>query len=38
MFLGQASIKYKEDVFIQGYGSVVGQKKEKGLLAVFLTR
>ncbi len=32
MFLGQASIKYKEDVFIQGYGSVVGQKEGEGPL------
>lgn len=32
MFLGQASIKFDEDVFIQGYASVVGQKEGEGPL------
>lgn len=32
MFLGKASIKYEEDIFIQGYASVVGKKEGEGPL------
>lgn len=32
MFIGKASLKYEEEVFIQGYASVVGKKEGEGPL------
>lgn len=34
MFLGQASIKFDKDIFIQGYASIVGQKEGEGPLSL----